>query len=417
MPPETNKNIGSAWSHYAVLCMFFMGCMLGSATGLRNTSLALMVWLAFSQEPLAGREQTVVRTIFTLISMLLLVCLPGAFSTWNMADFLRLAQGSLAAVLVFVVGLQFGRTQSGFFRALACLSAGLAVLAAISLLMPWTSSHPSSIGDFVAHWYPWWGVASSISVLAFPLLFLLLRGDLPRRDRRVLWVIAASIFVILIMAQNRASIFIIGSVILLALFPFRHRMNRKLSLLLVACLVVLSGVLYFKMSQKMEAYSDKARFHGSLMSQIVNDPRISGWAFWLDKGSQMSWYGFGHGKRNLGQVLSNVERADPRLWDAALTTHAHNMLLNFWLRAGYPGLGIFLILWIGLFQLFKGGQLCVWQQIGVALVGAMFLKNMTDDFFEPPVSLLFFFWLGALRSRMFYDMKSVGSCNKIKSAG
>jgi len=383
--------------------------MLGGATGLRNTSLLFMMLLLGGAG--GGGELDWKRALLVpvLCISLILACLPGALVANDWSDLLRLAQGMCASALVFVVGMRIGGHLAAFWAGMIAFIVGLLTLALISIWVPWLPYLPPSLVAFVNHWYPWYGVASSIAVVSFPLIFLMWA---PGADRIRKWAMRSCIvamLIILLSAQNRMSFVVITVVLAVCLAQQVACMERRSKLLLLGCFFLLIGAGGGKMLNKLPADTTNKAYSEMLVNTVRHDPRIAGWNFWIEKSEVMPWYGFGHGKRNLGQILSPAERGDPRLWDPALATHAHNMVFNFWLRGGYPALMAFLILWIGLLRPFYGQKDSRAAKAGLGIVIAMLLKNMTDDFFEAPLNLLFFFWVGALAAYVAREQEAMDS--------
>lgn len=131
--------------------------------------------------------------------------------------------------------------------------------------------------------------------------------------------------------------------------------------------------------------------------QLGDDPRLGIWKFWLDAGQARPWLGAGYGKETVRRTLApDLDPAAAAKIDEAGLSHPHNLLMSIWIQLGVVGVAVFLSLLATL-------MLHAWrarsQDAAVALgmlLAAMFVKNMTDDFYDAALPSLFWAYAGML---------------------
>jgi O-antigen ligase len=112
---------------------------------------------------------------------------------------------------------------------------------------------------------------------------------------------------------------------------------------------------------------------------LAEDPRIPLWSHTWDKILERPLTGYGAGKKILAPELRR-ELGDP------LLTHAHNVFISQWLQKGAIGLCAFAALLVGLLLQFvrfyrsRDDALALVGITGIAILSAMVVKNLTDDF-------------------------------------
>jgi O-antigen ligase len=133
----------------------------------------------------------------------------------------------------------------------------------------------------------------------------------------------------------------------------------------------------------------------AVRGQLASDPRLPIWQGSLELIGGSPWRGVGFGRRSL-------YKAHPELKTGYGLWHAHNLILNYGVQMGLPGvLAILLLLGClaARFWRLRGAAdrpLQVLGACGLAIVIGMLMKNMTDDFFVRHQALLFWSTCGML---------------------
>lgn len=130
-------------------------------------------------------------------------------------------------------------------------------------------------------------------------------------------------------------------------------------------------------------------------ADIAVDPRWRIWSFALDRIAERPLAGGGFGREAFDLAYPDFKGNDELLW------HAHNMVLNKGIQMGIPGITAFLILLFAALRMLAQGlrarlDIRVYSTAGVAMCAAVFVKNMTDDFFVRDNALLFWLLSGAI---------------------
>lgn len=129
---------------------------------------------------------------------------------------------------------------------------------------------------------------------------------------------------------------------------------------------------------------------------IQKDPRLLNWWEVIERVAQEPVTGHGFGRGMMAKAYPEMKDRPDMFW------HAHNLVLDYGIQMGVPGLAAIL----GLF----GALLAHWIRLarssdalvraigiaGVLLVVGVFARNMTNDFFQRDLSLLFWALTGLL---------------------
>lgn len=132
-----------------------------------------------------------------------------------------------------------------------------------------------------------------------------------------------------------------------------------------------------------------------LVTSAATDVRWDLWRYSLGKIVENPWLGGGIGRAVFDKLHSEYRPEIKDLW------HAHNMLLNKGIQMGIPGMLAFLMLWIALgVELLRHirarSASSALATAGLAVIAAIFMKNMSDDYFVRNVALVFWLMLGLL---------------------
>ncbi len=145
--------------------------------------------------------------------------------------------------------------------------------------------------------------------------------------------------------------------------------------------------------------SEQLRTHGDSQSPAaaVKDLRPRLWLAIADRLREHPWQGVGFGQRAMVKACPElVPPENPLLW------HAHNLVLNYGIYAGLPGVAAVLVLFAALFWRFwrisLGGEPAARLAglAGAAMVAGVFTRNLFNDFFIRDGALLFWALAGML---------------------
>jgi O-antigen ligase len=137
-----------------------------------------------------------------------------------------------------------------------------------------------------------------------------------------------------------------------------------------------------------------------------NDPRHALWEESLKRIQASPWQGVGFGRASYFKAWPEIQTrlAPIPAW------HAHNQWLNALAQMGLPGalalLGLFACLGLAFWRLYRipDAQLRCLGAAGLTLLTGVLVKNMTDDFFNRDLALLFWalcgLWLGHASGRL-----------------
>lgn len=238
------------------------------------------------------------------------------------------------------------------------------------------------------------GAFSTYIVLVLPLLPLLLAGR-PVGFGASRWSLAsvAVLFLLLLVAarltENRmiwvafAAGFVLAAV--LAAWRWRTRLQRaplRWGGVLLALLVLVGALFIDAAIQRMR--TDYTR-ETSVAQALAEDPRFLLWQHTFERIRERPWTGYGFGKSILREELQG-ELGDP------LLAHAHNLFVSQWLQTGAIGAATLFALFLALgwrywtFLRAPDGTLAAIGLVGLVMLLAFVVKNLTDDFMIRPTS-------------------------------
>ena len=297
----------------------------------------------------------------------------------------------LTPVLAVPVYYVLTRDREDFARWLWPLFTGLVLLTLFLL------SDPTDAMESMRQ--PWYGGVGSLvtwlvalAALA-PLVILESRSN--PQVRRMMWVALVFLLVCAYFTMNRTvwvcfaamlSIYAAGT-----LLP-PHAPRAKPAHVAVT---VLAGIGVFVV---LGFSSVQHRFEYQVLAKVEHDPRgqILSQSFAVVEREYRAGLGFG--------IDTLRERLMQRMADPSIADHyghAHNLVLNYTLQMGLIGTVTILMLMATLAWTFavirgRGGLLEVVGLCGLLLVAGIFLRNMTDDFFNRHNALLFWAITGML---------------------
>lgn len=139
-------------------------------------------------------------------------------------------------------------------------------------------------------------------------------------------------------------------------------------------------------------------FLPGIADTLAADTRPRLWAFYGKAGEPNAWTGVGFGKPLPGEVYRKELPASLLAAEPQALTHAHNLFLNTWLETGVIGAVLEAVLLAALVRRFwRMRQALPWRAAGgLALVGGMIAKNLTDDFMWQTTALAFWCFAGLM---------------------
>jgi O-antigen ligase len=328
-------------------------------------------------------------------------------AAWSVNPALTLRSAFYELVLpliAFCGAAKLTDSESSLRTACIGLGVGLAGLALLSLFAhlagkPQAMMGPEMRSAGVLRYHPGVGVASTFAALAFALWLMLLQAG------RAWRVTAASLILCTVVigaaAPNRMFwITLLGTVILFAMVKKRRfTLPTILRLSSVMVLTALLTVVLFAASLQQRS-ADGALTPQRIAQSFADDPRIIGWQTWGALVLQRPLVGVGFGKALPRATYESALPPEVLKKDPSLVGHAHNLLLNTMLQVGAVGLMLYLILILVLVRFYahalRDTRTALAGRAGIALVGAMLLKNTTDDFMVYAIVIEFWALAGML---------------------
>ncbi|WP_018608409.1 O-antigen ligase family protein [Uliginosibacterium gangwonense] len=272
---------------------------------------------------------------------------------------------------------------------------------------------------FLMRWYPGPGLASTFALLALPFVYWVFRDRvLPK------WILALLGVLVFIGAVSMNRIF--WPVLVLSCFAllmgYAHKRQHYCKSAKFWVLVVLALLLGFALllaATIMRNNLDFASWFWVIKNKLLADPRLAIWNIWVSIGmDQHPWLGTGFGKdvaHNTYKQLLDLKFVPGT--DFAGKAHPHNVFLSTWIQMGVAGVVSLLVLIWGMLtaalRLSRSSPGARHAAAAlVALVVAMLFKNMTDDFYDRLMGVLFWSYFGillgfaSLQNRLQHDTSS-----------
>lgn len=174
---------------------------------------------------------------------------------------------------------------------------------------------------------------------------------------------------------------------------------RILALLTTA--MIISGTLFVQVARQHPSDAAVMPSTEPSESQVIKtfaqSERYRIWQFWADRIAENPLTGVG-----FGRDLPHLIFQKPAEWPDLFFAHAHNLVLNYGLQMGIPGIFVLLLLFGAITKEFwriarlpdnRHGEIGL---VGLSLIVAVFTKNMTDDLFWRTDALLFWAFAGML---------------------
>ncbi|MDP3687097.1 MAG: O-antigen ligase family protein [Sulfurimicrobium sp.] len=275
----------------------------------------------------------------------------------------------------------------------------LALTLAVSLFGYW-SSYPGYQWDDVH------GYVSYSTYLATVTPFLLIWLWNLRKQSRWLGALLLGVF-ICVAYLNANRMFWISFLAVLVIFAgflaYRQHTGRaKVRILVMLLLAMIISSIFFVQVAKQRPpdaaammATESGRSH--LMDTFAQSERYRIWEFWIERIAERPLAGVG-----FGRDLPHFVFQKPAEWPDLFFAHAHNLVLNYGLQMGIPGVLVLLFLFGAMTREFwriarlpdnQHGEIGL---VGLGLMVAVFSKNMTDDLFWRTDVLLFWACAGIL---------------------
>lgn len=285
---------------------------------------------------------------------------------------------SLVVMLVFYVAARDARS----FRAL-CATA-LASLAVLALLAIGTDAITGTWD--AGRWHHGVGPWGTWTVLVTPLLFGLIAPPPAGFGNGARSLVAGFALVLLVIVTDRmtdnrivwvalAGTFVVASLAAALRWPHTFVRTPVRWVAPVAVILLVLGVAFVDAARERAAEIDVP----DVTQSLERDPRIVLWEHVVDKIEARPWLGYGFGRRVLAERLAD-ELGNP------LLAHAHNTFVSQWLQTGFIGMLAFgavlaaLAVRYARFLRSRDDALAFAGVVGIALLTAFVLKNLTDDF-------------------------------------
>ncbi len=312
----------------------------------------------------------------------------------------ELAYGALTFA-VFFTGTRGSRELHLWIRVILVGAVGLGVGEWLRAALPneaWARSVSMGPGPFTTHvlmvipllaiaaWREPEGMGWSLKATLATCVALLLAGL--AGESRILWVaLVAAAFVAF--PAYAASL------------PRGHRAREIAARVFVAALIVLALLMVLTTEYKARYYPRAA----STIEMLELDERPVIWKASAAQASEHPWIGHGYGRDIVADSLHRRFAAA----NVPPYNHGHSVLLDTALQLGVVGVAVLLALmgslaWAltAMRRVAGGTPLAI---TGVALFAAYAVKNITDDFFYRPNSLVFWAIAGMLLGRAAFEKR------------
>jgi O-antigen ligase len=313
--------------------------------------------------------------------------------------------------LLFAITATWVRQEAELAAVVALLLVGNLVFAIGSAVTLYT--HGIDLVSGTGAWNTGVGATATVVVTVLPwLAAALVRAH--RSRPRLVWplaLLAVADLAVLLLTMNRQSWLALAAALLTAaLLAGRAFWNRRrLAAALVAGLVLAALIGYqFQLRARGVANASGGDPLGVSIAVMSRDSRPALWRFSIERIGEHPLTGGGFGREAFELLYADFHRqSHDLLW------HAHNMVLNKGIQMGVPGMVAFLALWASLVAAsrpaLRSGPLRLWGIAAMAMIAAVFARNMTDDFFVRDHALLFWLLAGALLGCIGEGRRAAGS--------
>lgn len=289
-------------------------------------------------------------------------------------------------MMAFFAFFAIGADRGNLRKLLWALAAGLLAIGALGIAA-WVDNHFfwSEIGRHGGS-----GVVGSLIVTVAPALAWLALMERARPTRYLAFaVLVFALFIAIIAAQRALWPALALEIGLAAVLAARAGVtgvsSRRLGLAVAIVVAIAVGGLLHSQQTRYGDSSDGR-------TQMATDSRLALWPEVTARIAQSPLAGAGFGRAALRKATPDLIPTDtPALW------HAHNVVLNYGLSMGVPGMLALVGLFGGLGVFFwrgSSGAATAAGIAGVAIVAGVLLRNQFNDFFVRDMSLLFWALIG-----------------------
>lgn len=276
----------------------------------------------------------------------------------------------------------------------------LALTLAVSLF----KYYSTPLGHY--EWNEVHGYVSYSTYLATVTPFLLVWLKNLRGNFRWLGALLLTVF-IWVAYLNTNRMFWISFLAVLVVFAgfwaYRQQTGRAKIRILTSLMVtiIISSILFVQVAKQHPSDAAVIPSAESGESQVIKtfaqSERYRIWQFWAERIAERPLTGVG-----FGRDLPHLIFQKPAEWPNPFFAHAHNLVLNYGLQMGIPGILVLLLLFGAMtrefWQIARLPDNKPWEigLVGLGLIVAVFTKNMTDDLFWRTDALLFWAFAGIL---------------------
>jgi O-antigen ligase len=296
----------------------------------------------------------------------------------------------LYPLLVFLITANCLRSRSSLTRLLWILCSANLLMVAYSFVIAATGG--TTQDGLIGTWHSGVGTFSTYIVTVLPLLcyFGLQQWRVGRHWLAVAigLLVIANVIDIHITANRQGYVALMAELSIVAIWVF----SRRFSWRLLAGIVVGAALLVALLASEQVLRNSTPELDA--LQVVKTDPRIELWRFTIDRIAERPWLGRGFGLRSF-QKQFNYVGDNINLW------HAHNMVLNKGIQMGIPGMLAFLVFYAAapwrMREGFRGDdRVRALALAGLAMAVGVFVKNMTDDFFNREMAQLYWLLAGAV---------------------
>lgn len=243
------------------------------------------------------------------------------------------------------------------------------------------------------------GSSTTYFILLCPLLFIALEQSLSKASfRSVPWLLLIMMTTGGYLSFNRAFwiALAISAIFFVGLRLFRRSSHGKALKLTAIFSFAALGLSAALLTTVMRSRFSTGMSLDASLELLTHDPRIALWEFTIKHIWTHLLTGTGFGLGSARSVLDAQHFADPQLW------HAHNVLLNYGLEMGIPGMLAILFLFGSIARQFiilyrSSDETCsILGTAGLAMLAGAVGKSMTDSLVGRHNSLLFWALTGMI---------------------
>ena len=368
-------------------------------TALRNVILyAGLIALALGWRHLSGQRR---RDAMPMVSLLIAWASLGLLSlTWAVDraySASELQSEVLYAALVFALFF--------FLADRVWLKRWFQVVVATSLLSLLVVGWRFGVGDTgLAKFYNGPGLYSTYLCVVYPIALIgLLQPDQSWRVRAALIGVRVVVAVGGWLTVNRTLWIVMGlqTLLVIVLAPGRGGPGGVRTALAVrasialAALALLAATLYAVSASRFSIAPNTPNASSAIAQTATSDIRGKIWPYALKRIAERPWTGAGIGRGALREDLRAT-------FGSGLIWHAHNVVLNFGISLGVPGMilivGIFIVVLAQFTRIWRNGPawLRPYALAAIVIVVGLIAKSMTDDFFYRQTTLIFWALIGMI---------------------